>query len=94
MATVRHLPLPNRQVTPYWYPIDRTLLSAAYILRCAEEYVDCCDGPIDLIALRSGPSIQFVGAEVVKKIDEDIKKNQIKVFSELLSISSPFPTWP
>jgi hypothetical protein len=72
--------------------LKETLLAAIYTLSRAEDYVDGCDGPIDLIALKPGPSIQIIRPDLVKKIDESMQKNQRKVFSDLLSISSPFPT--
>lgn len=67
----------------------QAILTATYILKRAEEYVDGCHGPMDIVSLSIGPKIKMFDSSVLEDIDKHIQEREWKAFKTLLSVSSP-----
>jgi hypothetical protein len=80
------------RVDPFWPSNSGGVPVAAYLLKRAEEFVDGCKGPMDLIVLKPGPSINVIDATIIDDIDRRLAANQEKAFNVLFSLSPPFST--
>jgi len=63
---------------------------ATYLLKRAEQFIDGCSGPMDIIILRPGPQIHVINPQMIEDLDKRLVENQSKVFKELFSLSPPF----
>jgi hypothetical protein len=86
-SLVRYL---SRNVELFWQQLSDGVATATYLLKRAEEFIDGCRGPMDIIVLRPGPSITVIDPNLLDDLDKRIVKNQAKAFKELLSLSPPF----
>jgi hypothetical protein len=68
-----------------------TVIAATYILNKAEQYIDGCDGTIDMTVLKRGPELVKIGSHTLDAINEDVLKNELNAFEALTSVSLPFP---
>jgi hypothetical protein len=75
-----------------WQSAKEGIIFASYLLKRAEEFIDGCHGPMDVIVLNPGPQIHVIGNEIINKIDEQVIGNEPKAFKELLSIPFSLPT--
>ena len=74
----------------FWPSNSGGIPAAVYLLKRAEEFIDGCKGPMDLIVLKPGPSIHVIGADVIDELDKRLLNNQEKAFNALFSLSPPF----
>ncbi len=80
-----------KHIELFWTTANSVVI-ATYLLKRAEEFVDGCKGPMDVILLKPGPRIQTFDPEIIDDLDRQIAKNHAEVFKNLLSLSPPFST--
>jgi 20S proteasome alpha/beta subunit len=75
----------------FWSP-NECAVAAAYILKQAEEYIDMCDGPMDLVILLKGPRLINFGSAKIDEIGADLAQQELSCFMKLFRTSLPLPT--
>lgn len=88
-SLIRYL---SKHVELFWRSNEDGITLAAYLLKRAEEFVDGCHGPMDVIMLTSGPNVQTFSSELIDELDRKLEKNHAKAFRDLLSLSPPSST--
>jgi hypothetical protein len=78
-----------KNIDLFWQWNDGGIAVATYLLKRAEEFVDGCKGPMDVVVLEPGPKIRILDPAMIEKIDMQLVKNQSKAFTDLLSLCPP-----
>ncbi len=86
-SLVRYL---AKQIDFDWQGTNEGVVAAAYLLKRAEEFIDGCHGPMDIIVLQPGPQINVLDSALVDEIDKRLAENHGKAFRELFSRSPTF----
>lgn len=84
-SLIRYL---TSHVELFWSLKDGGVSIAAYLLKRAEEFIDGCRGPMDVILLREGPQIETFDSQVIDTIDQQLCKNEENAFKTLFSSPS------
>jgi 20S proteasome alpha/beta subunit len=90
-SLIRYL---SKNIELFWQSLGDGVATATYLLKRAEEFVDGCHGPMDVIVLRPGPRINTFDPAMIEELDKRLADNHGKVFRELLSLSPPFSIGP
>lgn len=61
-----------------------------YLLKRAEEFIDGCYGPMDVVVLQPGPKIRVIDPSIIEELDKRLTQNQTVAFKKLFSLSPPF----
>jgi 20S proteasome alpha/beta subunit len=78
----------------FWQSLSDGVATATYLLKRAEEFVDGCSGPMDVIILQPGPRITSLNPETIDELDKRLKQNHAKSFRDFISLSPPFSIEP
>jgi len=81
----------TRHMNMLWENVPRGVVFACYLLKRANDYLDSCGGPMDMLVLKPGPQIHLIESDMIDEIDKRIAKNHSQAFGNLFSIDLPFP---
>ena len=84
-SLIRYL---SKHMDLFWESTSSGMTAAVYLLKRAEEFIDGCQGPMDLIALKPGPSYVKYESSAINGIDEQLEENHEAAFKALFSLSS------
>jgi len=88
-SLIRYL---SKHIDLFWESTGSGVAAAVYLLKRAEEFVDGCKGPMDLIILEPGPRMRVIDPALIEELDERLSGNHDKAFRDLLLLSPPFST--
>jgi hypothetical protein len=86
-SLIRYL---SKNIELFWQSLGDGVATATYLLKRAEEFIDGCRGPMDVIALLPGPEIIIFNPSAIDDLDNRLTQNHEKAFRKLLSLSPPF----
>jgi hypothetical protein len=86
-SLIRYL---SKNIELFWQTSSDGVATATYLLKRAEDYIDGCKGPMDVVVLRVGPSIILVAPDILEAIDKRLVEKQPKAFRDLILLSPPF----
>lgn len=87
-SLIRYL---SKNIELFWQDLGDGVATAAYLLKRAEDFIDGCCGPMDIVVLRPHPSITVIDPNLIEELDKRLIANHGKAFRALLSLSPPFP---